>query len=186
VQGSCQCPTGMAHCNGECVFLSDDAKNCGSCGNVCPAGQWCDEGICSCPIGQTLCSGACVDVTTDPNNCGACGHGCASGSCTNGTCDCPAGQTNCNGACVDTTTDQNNCGGCGNVCPAGQDCVNGACQSPRCAPGTTDCGGVWCCPGGQLCLNNDYTGAPLCCIPGFGRYEDCVRLGIPLICCMPQ
>ena len=27
---------------------------------------------------------------------------------------------------------------------------------------------------------------PLCCTPGFGRHEDCVRLGEPLICCMPQ
>lgn len=186
VQGACQCPNGMTNCDGECVFLGDDPKNCGSCGNVCPAGQWCDGGDCACPIGQTLCNGACVDLTTDPNNCGACGHGCASGTCTNGTCDCPAGQTNCDGVCVDLNSDQNNCGGCGNVCPAGQDCVDGACQSPRCAPPTTDCGGVWCCNEGQLCLSNEFTGAPLCCTPGFGRHEDCVRLGIPLICCMPQ
>ena len=186
VQGSCQCPNGMVHCNGECVFLSDDRKNCGSCGNVCPDPQWCDEGICSCPIGQTLCNEVCVDTTTDPNNCGACGHACASGSCTNGTCDCPADQTNCNGACVDTTTDPNNCGGCGNVCPAGQDCVNGACQPPRCTPPTTDCQGVACCNPGMVCVNNEYTGAPFCCTPGLGRPEDCARLGDPPICCMPQ
>ena len=71
-------------------------------------------------------------------------------------------------ALASTQTDQNNCGGCGNVCPAGQDCVDGACQSPRCAAPTTDCGGVWCCNPGQLCVNNEYTGAPAAARPGSG------------------
>jgi hypothetical protein len=124
-------------------------------------------------------NGTCV-----PTPCGPC-EVC---SMTTGQCapTCSAGQSCCDDTCLDTTTDPSNCGGCGNVCPAGQECVGGACQSPRCAPPTFDCGGVWCCPEGQLCLNNEYTGAPLCCIPGFGRHEDCLRLGIPLICCMPQ
>jgi hypothetical protein len=97
-----------------------------------------------------------------------------------------AGDILCNGTCIDGLSDPNNCGSCGNVCPAGQDCVRGSCQSTRCPPSTTDCEGVWCCNEGMLCLHNEYTGAPLCCTPGFGRYEDCVRLGVPLICCMPQ
>ena len=31
--GQCQCPLGQELCNGNCVDVSLDAANCGSCGN---------------------------------------------------------------------------------------------------------------------------------------------------------
>ena len=31
--GQCQCPPGQELCNGNCVDVSLDAANCGSCGN---------------------------------------------------------------------------------------------------------------------------------------------------------
>jgi len=204
--GVCACRGGETDCNGFCANLLWDNLNCGACGTQCAEGFSCFLGTCRCAdSGQEQCNRQCIDVTGDRNNCGACGNVCPAGQdCIGGQCQPPCDDpchelvnnvcvlkdpgkdTICNGACVDITTDPNNCGGCGNVCPAGQDCVNGACQSPRCAAPTTDCGGVWCCNPGMLCLNNEYTGAPLCCTPGFGRREECLRLGLPLICCMPQ
>jgi len=44
------CPSGQASCNGACVDLSSDPKNCGTCGT------WCGAGIC--------CQGTCVDQTS--------------------------------------------------------------------------------------------------------------------------
>ena len=204
--GVCTCPNGGTDCGGTCTNVLFDDANCGACGNACAASEKCFLGTCGCSDpSQLYCDGQCIDGFADPNNCGRCGNVCPAGQdCIGGQCQppcddpchelvnnvCvlkdPSKDTVCNGACVDLNSDQDNCGGCGNVCPAGQDCVDGACQSPRCAPPTFDCGGVWCCPEGQLCLNNDYTGAPLCCIPGFGRREECLRLGLPFICCMPQ
>jgi hypothetical protein len=146
-----------------------------------------------CPGGTTDC-GDCVDTSNDPNNCGGCGILCQNGAdCVNGVCQtpCPLCQVNENGTCVPTPCGacevcSDTTGQCEPTCFPGQTCVDGTCQSPRCGPGTTDCGGVWCCPAGQLCLNNVDTGAPLCCTPGFGRREECFRLGLPLVCCMPQ
>jgi len=204
--GVCTCPNGGTDCGGTCTNVLFDDANCGACGNACAASEKCFLGSCGCSDpSQLYCNGQCIDGFSDPNNCGRCGNVCPAGQdCIGGECQppcddpchelvnnvCvlkdPSKDSVCNGACVDLNSDQNNCGACGNVCPAGQECVDGACKSPRCASGTTDCGGVWCCPEGQLCLNNEYTGAPLCCIPGFGRREECFRLGLPLICCMPQ
>jgi hypothetical protein len=162
--------------------------NCGACGNVCSGGHYCENSACVCPQGKTGCGTECVDTTSDSSNCGACGNACGAGlECFDSHCFCSdAGDLPCNGQCVDVASDRSNCGGCGNVCPAGQDCVHGDCQSTRCPSPTTDCDGVMCCPETMLCVHNEYTGAPFCCTPGFGRHEDCVRLGQPLICCMPQ
>ena len=33
------CPAGEIYCNGQCMDLSGDAQNCGSCGNRCPPGS---------------------------------------------------------------------------------------------------------------------------------------------------
>ncbi|MBX3207712.1 MAG: hypothetical protein KF764_21865 [Labilithrix sp.] len=40
------CGTGAALCNEQCVNLQSDARNCGSCGNVCPSGYYCSAGSC--------------------------------------------------------------------------------------------------------------------------------------------
>jgi hypothetical protein len=129
-QGSC--PSGQTVCNGTCVNMSTDPKNCGKCGNTCASGS-CESGVCAgCPSGQTVCNDTCVNINTDPKNCGKCGNICASGSCENGICAaCPSGQTVCNDTCVDISTDPNNCGKCGNTCAPGESCLNGVCA---CSP----------------------------------------------------
>jgi hypothetical protein len=33
-------------CNGTCINPLTSSKNCGSCGNVCPAGVSCHDGAC--------------------------------------------------------------------------------------------------------------------------------------------
>jgi hypothetical protein len=173
----CRCRDWETECNGTCANLQTDPNNCGKCGHVCASGS-CDNGVCEC-LSWCDGSGHCGGGQAD---CGPC-ETCNNGACLPTTCG--GGQICCGAGCVDTQTDPSNCGACGTVCPAGQDCVQGACQS-RCPPATTDCEGIWCCNEGMLCVHNEYTGAPLCCVPGFGLYWDCVRLGYPLICCMPQ
>ncbi len=43
----CQCPTGQAFCNGACVDVQSDVKNCGTCGNECMPGIPCQSGMCT-------------------------------------------------------------------------------------------------------------------------------------------
>jgi hypothetical protein len=50
------CASDQKVCSNACVSLQSDAKNCGSCGNVCGAGQGCS-------------AGACVDCATHPAAC---------------------------------------------------------------------------------------------------------------------
>jgi hypothetical protein len=97
---------GCAPFSGDCnkdpadgceTSLANDAKNCGACGNVCPAGG----GV----------AGACVA--------GKCTLDCAKGA---GNCDGNAA----NGCEADLAGDAKNCGGCGVDC-GGQPCVQGAC-----------------------------------------------------------
>ena len=75
VAGACTCDPGFTACNGVCVELQVDPANCGSCGNACPASQFCSAGICvaQCPPSQIACNGGCVDPQSDDQNCGACG-----------------------------------------------------------------------------------------------------------------
>jgi Na+-translocating ferredoxin:NAD+ oxidoreductase RnfC subunit len=60
------------------VNRQTDNNNCGTCGNVCPAGQICSNGTCalSCQSGLFNCSGVCVNRQTDRFNCGTCGNVC--------------------------------------------------------------------------------------------------------------
>ena len=41
----CECPVGMADCNGTCVDLQSDASHCGACNTFCPG--VCSAGFCS-------------------------------------------------------------------------------------------------------------------------------------------
>ena len=84
-------------CNGNatdgCESNSNsDVRNCGSCGNVCDAGDLCCNGDC---------------VPEDERNCGACGDVCGSG------------QACCGGECVGVQTNDAACGRCGNPCLGG-------------------------------------------------------------------
>ncbi len=41
------CPARQLACGGACVELASDVRNCGGCGNVCPAGNVCTAGRCN-------------------------------------------------------------------------------------------------------------------------------------------
>jgi hypothetical protein len=139
-QGSCI--SGRTSCDGTCRDLRSEAANCGSCGNVCPSGQNCQDGRCvlpvpsapvvtttaivtitpelSCSSGELACGSSCVNVFTDKKNCGVCGRACGSQDiCLNARCG-PActdsGTTLCGDTCVDLDTDAKNCGACGSEC----------------------------------------------------------------------
>jgi hypothetical protein len=163
-------PTPCTDCQGQCVDLQVDSRNCGACGTVCGAGSVCQAGSCmaTCPASQRSCSGQCVDVQTDRRHCGACGTVCGDGQlCTGGACvaTCGAGQTPCNGACVTLASDSQNCGACGTACMSGQVCTQGQCVT-ACPTGQTTCSGAcvdtqrdvancgacgMACPSGQVC-----------------------------------
>jgi hypothetical protein len=118
-----------------CFDPSSDAKHCGDCATVCPAGQGCVTGKCvptacnppctngnqcvggvcrcngkgDCKGAETCCLDGCHDLATDHDNCNMCGHACG------GTEFC------CKGAC--TKQDDNNCSACGAGCSTGSCCV---------------------------------------------------------------
>lgn len=117
----CVCPSGAPdECGDNCVDFKSDARNCGSCGNACPASQVCQNGTCGCPSGSTMCGTTCRNLNTDPNNCSACNKACS------------PGQGCCGATCKDMTADALNCGTCGNMCPqtcsGARTCLRGGCQ----------------------------------------------------------
>jgi hypothetical protein len=140
MQGSC--PSGQISCSGTCRDIRNDNGNCGSCGNICPSGQNCQNSRCvlpgtsapvvstsapititpelSCSYGEIPCGSSCINVFSDKKNCGVCGRACGGGeACVNARCG-PActksGTSLCGDTCVDLDTDMNNCGSCGTEC----------------------------------------------------------------------
>jgi hypothetical protein len=163
-------PSGIIH---DCADLNNDAKNCGTCFNVCAANQICQGGACTCLAPDLLCGIDCVDPSTDPANCGGCARSCPTGAlCVNGGCQCPTGLSPCNGACVDLTSDRASCGVCGTGCPGGS-CSGGVCGT-ACASTQTLCGSACvdltsdpanCGACGALCTGGTCTGGTCTC-PG--------------------
>ena len=101
----CRCRYRRTECNGKCWVLTTSERNCGACGNRCPAGVTCENG---------RCGGSC----TKDGDCGT-GERCCGGTC----------HTTCGtGTCVDFATDRNHCGACGNACGAGRACCGGSCR----------------------------------------------------------
>ena len=120
-ESACPAPYGTCAGGSQCAIdLSQDPKNCGSCGNDCNEGLaeigWayllgmnveCVKGHCdpTCDLAtypfHRDCNGypddGCeMDVQFDVNNCGACGNECPAGTrCYVGQCGCPAGETMC-------------------------------------------------------------------------------------------
>jgi hypothetical protein len=102
------------------IDVLKDAKNCGSCGHVCDAGESCNDGKCGCPSGQKECpwlfgTKRCVDTQNDDNNCGDCGTVCDSAG--------PAGS-------CDPLPSNSHYG-----------CFGGTCDHLKCDPRTADCDG---------------------------------------------
>ncbi len=153
-----------------CSNTSNDLNNCGTCGNVCPRGQFCVRGSCAtmCGSGLTECMGICRDLAIDREGCGMCGVACGSGEvCTGGRCvvSCGSGLAVCGGICRDLQTDLANCGMCGTRCAPGQVCTMGRC-AVSCTDGLNECAGTCrdlqtdlancgacgtSCPAGQVC-----------------------------------
>ena len=147
------CTVGATECLGGCSDLSNDPRNCGSCGVDCGPSP-CVAGMCDCGT-RSFCFGAgCVDTTTDPRNCGACGNDCGGGPCVGGFCQlaCGPGTADCdgdpfNGCEAGLQTDSDNCGQCGRRCPRPTEPLdhvsNGSCSfgscAYACAPGFGDC-----------------------------------------------
>jgi hypothetical protein len=169
------CGEGRGCCNGVCVDLQRDPRNCGQCGKDC-GGHACLGGRCVSPCvdGLTECDGTCVEVLRDPTNCGGCGVACdrlRPGSvCKEGRCTCRLLETECNGACVDTSSSVDHCGACGHACAPGESCESGHCRAATCQEHGQACGSTAeCCypltcktpfgiPGQTFCLT-------LNCIP---------------------
>jgi len=156
------CDKGWADCNGNVqedgceIDIVNDPKNCGACGNVCPAGQKCltrgNTIACGCEPSETLCNNGkeyCADLLNDTRNCGACGYSCPFknnyvASCRKGFCEyeCPPGRGDCdgdvsNGCEADLMVNGRHCGSCGNQCntAAGQPCISGSCLMVECDAG---------------------------------------------------
>lgn len=181
-----KCPPGLTTCDGVCRDTAVNADHCGTCGNVCAAGEMCRSGVCvactcaqPCPSGQTSCGGRCVNLQTDPAHCGSCTTVCASGQvCTNGQCStgCPSGQTNCGGTCV----------------TLGQSCNTG--RPGICASGVTTCqNGEFVCtsiegPRPETCngLDDDCDGVVDNGFPTLGQSCDCGGGRSGVVVCSPD
>ena len=76
-------------CNDGCKSTQTDSQNCGTCGNVCPTGQYCETGACACPsASETACPDGCFALSSSPTHCGSCNNVCGSGvACVNGSCN---------------------------------------------------------------------------------------------------
>ena len=170
--GSCQigvCDAGYANCDGSAgngceVSITNDAQNCGGCGNVCIAANGtnqCVAGACvpTCAAGWSDCDGdptnGCETPLNTTSNCGACGTVCAlpgaAAACVAGMCaidTCNSGRADCNGLPGDgcetnTDNDESNCGVCGLSCTnahGSTNCQSGACVA-TCNAGWDSCDG---------------------------------------------
>lgn len=141
-----------ACCDGSCVDLSSDRKNCNKCGTVCPttpnAVPVCESGACGigrCSTGFANCdfddaNGCEADVSRDVKNCGGCELMCETpaggeATCADSKCgiSCLPTRGNCNGdtrdGCeTDLQTDSSNCGACNIVCQNPAACRAGKCS----------------------------------------------------------
>ena len=85
--GPLQCAEPMTNCNDECVDLTSDYENCGSCSHICTSSV-CLAGTClDCSSEEIVCGQQCVNIASDPDNCGGCGVPCSNGLCNKGQCE---------------------------------------------------------------------------------------------------
>src|SRR5262249_22305765 len=145
--------------------LTNDAKNCGTCGHACTVANGtgtCAASTCAvltCAAGFADCDGlysnGCEASLNTTANCGMCGASCdlpnASSICKTGACaitSCTGTFADCdndpkNGCETNLATSPTHCGACGTVCNATNgtpSCATGSC-SITCNPGFGDCDG---------------------------------------------
>jgi hypothetical protein len=166
------CAPGYGICSTDpdmgCDTVFSAPKNCGACGNACPANfPYCSPAGSSfactsgCAPGLSLCGASCVNLQTDPTHCRACGTQCPGVSAGTATCSAAVGcGFTCNandhlcgtgaGASCAANNDPTNCGtgaSCG-VCPAPANaiasCTNGTTCGYACNASAHPCGAT--CP----------------------------------------
>jgi len=164
--GKCGCAQGLTPCNGVCVDLQTDPKNCGACGEN------------SCSTKSMGCSkGQCVCATDTPNGLEICNFpGQARGTCWNGACvlpalgvgcssasDCVPGGCSPTGYCLGTVelAGQVSCSDTNGPtarCPAAQGCTDVGGRAPPfavCGDGGTGAGAITCDGANDCPSNND-------------------------------
>jgi len=85
--GPLVCPEPKVACNDQCVDLTSDPENCGSCNTMCTSGVCLPSGCLVCATEETICGQQCINTASDPDNCGGCNVPCASGLCSNNQCE---------------------------------------------------------------------------------------------------
>lgn len=91
------CNTNFAHCVGNSSVpptanvacetnLMTDANNCGQCGNVCGADQYCNNGTCACDATKCTATQACLGTGHCGCDAAHCGSGCCTALGTGGEC----------------------------------------------------------------------------------------------------
>jgi hypothetical protein len=168
--GTLQCQNGVLTClplmdpsNEVCNGFDDDCNGDVDDGDLCDAGEVCDDGTCvpSCGSGEFVCSG---DKVCDE----------VKGICVDPACvgvDCPDGTKCVEGACVDPCS--------GVVCPAGEVCLAGVCLDP--------CDAIVCddsqvCEAGACVEKCDCAGCPdgeTCLVTGLCVFDLCVDVDCP-------
>jgi hypothetical protein len=86
--GGAPCEPPFVLCDGRCVNLAEDPRNCGMCTRPCEVGEFCVFRECrpGCAAPLVQCGARCVDLNSDPENCGACDNRCLTGVCNAGRC----------------------------------------------------------------------------------------------------
>jgi hypothetical protein len=75
--GAVTCISPKTLCNGKCVNLKKNRRNCGACAHKCSDNEICVHGVCTaCAPGTSRCGNKCVDLGNDSSNCGSCGNVC--------------------------------------------------------------------------------------------------------------
>ncbi len=128
-------------CSTGCVDLTISASNCGSCGHVCPLGDYCSGGNCFGTTAQcgtlTSCTDGCQNLATANTDCGSCGHICPNGyTCSDYECITTSGTT-CSSC--ETTAESGACATQYTACTNDANCSNYSSCMTNCATGDTTC-----------------------------------------------
>lgn len=167
--GVSSCTAPLEDCNGDAKVpggdgcetnLSNDAANCGGCGNACyypnGSGKCVNKGctLDKCSAGYADCTNAagCETTLGTTSNCRSCGEACSnahgSTACTPTGCKpvCALGYEDCDGkpenGCETDLHGLSNCGACGVACSKAHgtaSCATGTCEIASCADGWDDC-----------------------------------------------